>query len=74
MSSRIANALPYEIVRHTANSAAIERFPEARFDMCRLGLGLYGYGYCHNDELQPVAALKTRIVQLRQRKAGEGIG
>jgi alanine racemase len=74
MSSRIASALPYDIIRHTANSAAIERFPEARFDMCRLGLGLYGYGYCHNDELQPVAALKTRIVQLRQRKAGECIG
>ena len=42
--------------------------------MCRLGLGLYGYGYCENDELQPVATLKTRIVQLRNRKAGEAIG
>ena len=74
MSSTIADALPYDIIRHTANSAAIERFPEAQFDMCRLGLGLYGYGYKHNDELQPVAALKTRIVQIRERKAGEAIG
>ena len=74
MSSRVAEALPYEVIRHTANSAAIERFPEAQFDMCRLGLGLYGYGYKHNDELQPVAALKTRIVQIRERKAGEAIG
>lgn len=74
MSSRIAKALPYEIIRHTANSAAIERFAEAHFDMCRLGLGLYGYGYQHNDELHPVAALKTRIVQMRWRKAGEAIG
>ena len=74
MSRRVASALPYEVIRHTANSAAIERFPEAQFDMCRLGLGLYGYGYQHNDELQPVAALKTRIVQIRERKAGEAIG
>lgn len=74
ISSRFASALPYEILRHTANSAAIERFPEAAFDMCRLGLGLYGYGYCENDELQPVTTLKTRIVQLRNRKAGEAIG
>lgn len=74
MSSRIAKALPYEIIRHTANSAAIERFAEAHFDMCRLGLGLYGYGYQHNDELHPVAALKTRIVQMRWRKADEAIG
>ncbi|MBE6213817.1 MAG: alanine racemase [Rikenellaceae bacterium] len=74
LSGELQAALPYTIIRHTANSAAIERFPEAHFDMCRLGLGLYGYGYCHNDELQPVATLKTRIVQLRSRKAGEAIG
>ncbi|MBR2170166.1 MAG: alanine racemase [Alistipes sp.] len=74
MSIRIASSLPYEVIRHTANSAAIERFPEARFDMCRLGLGLYGYGYCHNEELQPVAALKTRIVQLHRFDAGQAIG
>lgn len=74
LSSRIAQALPYDVIRHTANSAAIERLPEAAFDMCRLGLGLYGYGYEHNDELQPVATLKTRIVQLRRRAAGEAIG
>ncbi|MBQ3197562.1 MAG: alanine racemase [Alistipes sp.] len=74
MSRRLVKALPYKVLRHTANSAAIERFPEAQFDMCRLGLGLYGYGYKHNDELQPVSTLKTRIVQLRERKAGEAIG
>ena len=74
LSGRIAEALPYDVIRHTANSAAIERFPEAAFDMCRLGLGLYGYGYEHNDELQPVATLKTRIVQLRRRSSGEPIG
>ena len=74
MSGSLREALPYEILRHTANSAAIERFPEAHFDMCRLGLGLYGYGYRHNEELKPVSTLKTRIVQLRHRKAGEAIG
>ena len=74
MSRRIAESMPYDVLRHTANSAAIERFPEAAFDMCRLGLGLYGYGYHHNEELKPVATLKTRIVQLRHRAQGEAIG
>lgn len=74
MSRTLCDALPYKVLRHTANSAAIERFPEAHFDMCRLGLGLYGYGYRHNEELQPVSTLKTRIVQLRRRRAGEAIG
>lgn len=74
LSMMIANSLPYKVLRHTANSAAIERFPEAAFDMCRLGLGLYGYGYCHNEELQVVSTLRSRVVQLRCRKAGESIG
>lgn len=74
LSTKIAEALPYKILRHTANSAAIERFPEAAFDMCRLGLGLYGYGWQHNNDLQIVSTLKSRVVQLRERKAGESIG
>jgi alanine racemase len=74
MSGQIADSLPYDVLRHTANSAAIERFPEALMDMCRLGLGLYGYGFRHNSELKPVATLKTRIVQIREHKAGETIG
>ncbi len=74
MSSRIAAALPYSVVRHTANSAAIERFPEAQFDMCRLGLGLYGFGYEHNEALLPASTLKTRIVQIKRYPAGEGVG
>lgn len=74
MSGRIAEALPYPVLRHTANSAAIERFPEAQFDMCRLGLGLYGFGFSHNDGLRPVSSLRTRIVQLRRLPEGETVG
>lgn len=74
MSDRICKALPYKVIRHAANSAAIERFPYAQFNMCRLGLGLYGFGWRHNPALRPVSTLKTRIVQLRSQKAGEGIG
>lgn len=74
MSGRIAEHLPYGILRHTANSAAIERFPEAQFDMCRLGLGLYGFGFEHNPALRPVSTLKTRIVQLKRLAAGETVG
>ncbi len=74
MSSRLKRALPYPVIRHTANSAAIERFPEAQYDMCRLGLGLYGFGFEHNDSLRPVSSLKTRIVQIKHLRAGETVG
>ena len=74
MSSALAAALPYPVIRHTANSAAIERFPEAQFDMCRLGLGLYGFGWRHDEGLQPVSTLRTRIVQLKRLPAGDAVG
>lgn len=74
MSTRIASTLPYRVLRHTAQSAAIERFPEAHFDMCRLGLGLYGFGWHHNEKLRPVASLRTRIVQLKALRKGDAVG
>ena len=74
MSRALVEALGYPVIRHTANSAAIERFPEAQFDMCRLGLGLYGFGWEHNPELQPVSTLRTRIVQIKHLPAGDAVG
>ncbi len=74
MSGRIAAALPYPVLRHTANSAAIERFPEAQYDLCRLGLGLYGFGFEHNEGLRPVSTLRTRIVQIKHLAPPETVG
>lgn len=74
MSSQLIEWLDYKPLRHIANSAGIVRFKEAAFDMARLGLGLYGYGYEHNDELIPVATLSTRIVQIKQLRRGESVG
>ncbi|MCM1150648.1 MAG: alanine racemase [Alistipes sp.] len=74
MSGALADALGYPVIRHTANSAAIDRFPEAQFDMCRLGLGLYGFGWKHDPELRPVSTLRTRIVQIKHLPAGDAVG
>jgi len=74
MSRRVIDALGYPIVRHLANSAAIERLPEAHFDMCRLGLGLYGFGFNHNPKLRPISTLKSRIVQIKHLAKGSRVG
>ena len=74
MSAAVAASLPYPVIRHTANSAAIDRFPQAQFDMCRLGLGLYGFGFEHDATLRPVSALRTRIVQIKHLPAGDSVG
>ena len=74
MSQQLIEWLDYTPLRHLANSAAILRFGEAHFDMCRLGLGLYGFGYERNRAFMPVATLTTRIVQIKQLRRGESVG
>jgi alanine racemase len=74
ISSELAAALPYRVIRHTAASAAMERFEEARYDMCRLGLGLYGFDYYRNDGLTPVSTLKARVVQIKRLTDDQTVG
>jgi len=54
---------------HTANSAAIVRFPDAHFSLVRPGIMLYGYHTLPDTvpapDLKPVLSLHTTIVQLR---------
>ena len=64
------------ILKHIANSAAITRFPEAQYDMVRLGISLYGIGTNSKDQphLKNVCSLKTSISQIKTVKKGETIG
>ena len=71
ISSALLEALPYHALRHICNSAGIEKFPEAQYDMCRLGIGLYGFG---TQGLREVSSLHSRIVQVRSLPAGTTIG
>jgi len=73
ISNKIIRELNYPIDRHILNSAGIERFPEAAFEMVRLGIGLYGFGSTDN-KLMNVSTLKTRILQIKKVKQGETIG
>jgi alanine racemase len=66
----------YPIIKHILNSAGITRFPEAQFDMVRLGIGLYGISPDENEQkhLTNVSNLKTVISQIRNIGAGETVG
>ena len=77
MSQQIINDLDgQKPLRHICNSAGIIRFPEAKFDMVRLGIGLYGLEVTNSEqkELQTVGTLKTVISQIKYLKAGETVG
>jgi len=75
MSKKILNSFNYPIMRHILNSAGIERFSNAQFDMVRLGIGLYGVGTeLSSTLLLPVSSLKTSILQVKRIMRGETIG
>lgn len=61
------------ILKHILNSAGIERFTDYQFDMCRLGIGLYGFSFA-GARLRNVCSLETTILSVKTVKAGETIG
>ena len=73
-SDKLQDAFPHKILRHILNSAGIERFPGAQFDMCRLGIGLYGISAIDNRILNTVSTLKTTILQIHDVPAEDTVG
>lgn len=61
-------------LRHLCNSAGIERFPEAHYDMVRLGIGLYGISPIDGNALENVNSLYSIVLQVRDIKKGTHIG
>ena len=74
ISKTLIKSLGYEPVRHILNSSGIERFPEAQFEMVRLGIGLYGASAANQDKLQNVSSLKSTISQVKKVEADETVG
>ncbi|OFY47428.1 MAG: hypothetical protein A2W85_01830 [Bacteroidetes bacterium GWF2_41_31] len=63
----------HRILFHLANSGGISRFPEAHFDMVRIGIGMYGIGDMEM-QLDNAVRLKSVLVQIREVKKGESVG
>jgi alanine racemase len=64
-------------VRHAANSSGALLFPEARLDLVRTGIAIYGNGRWPADELaprQPAMRLVTEVAQLRAVAEGTSVG
>lgn len=76
MSEQFVSFFNYKILRHILNSAGISRFPDAQFDMVRLGIGLYGIGVdiAEQKKLMNVSTLKSSISQINHIPVGESIG
>jgi alanine racemase len=76
ISERICFEFDYPILRHIANTAAISRFPESRFDMVRIGIGLYGIAPMpeEQEKLENVSTLRSIISQIKHIQPEDTVG
>jgi alanine racemase len=66
------------IARHAANSAAALRRPDARFDMVRCGIAVYGMDPFHRDPadhgLEPALELLSYVAEVKRILPGQSAG
>ena len=66
----------YMPIRHMTNTSGVLNYPEAHFDMVRVGLGLYGFANDPEEDskLRNVLTLKSVISQIHEVDPGETVG
>ncbi len=76
LSSKLMAELQIKPIRHILNTSGISNFPEAQYDMIRLGIVLYGVSNDVEEQkyLENVGTLKSIISQIRTIQAGESVG
>lgn len=73
---KVTKEFPYKIDLHLSNTSGIINYPEAHFDMVRLGIGMYGFGNetAETAQLKNIGTLKTIISQIHEVRPGESSG
>ena len=76
LSQKLMRELQIKPIRHILNTSGISNFPQAQYDMVRLGIGLYGVSNDVDEQkyLENVGTLKSIISQIRTIQAGESVG
>ncbi|GEP49745.1 bifunctional UDP-N-acetylmuramoyl-tripeptide:D-alanyl-D-alanine ligase/alanine racemase [Flavobacterium noncentrifugens] len=76
LSSKLMSELKIKPIRHILNTSGISNFPQAQYDMVRLGIGLYGVSNDPDEQkfLENVGTLKSIISQLRMIPIGDSVG
>jgi len=74
--NHLSQKLNYPFDRHLLNTEGIARFPDADYEMVRLGIGIYGYSVnsAVQKELQPAIAWKSMVSQIKTIQPGESVG
>ena len=75
ITNLLNESLSYTPLKHISNTSGILNYPEAQFDMVRLGIGFYGFGNDNLEtaELKNVCNLKTKISQIQFLEKGDTV-
>lgn len=68
-----------DVILHASNTSAALKYPAARFDMVRCGIGLYGYtnfaGEANRQwQFKPVLRVEAPVIQVKTIAAGQSCG
>lgn len=82
MAAQLARFVPWAdslgVMRHAANSAAALAHPEARLDMIRCGIAIYGMDPFHIDPsehgLEPALELVSYVAEVKRAEPGDSVG
>ena len=76
LSSKLISELNINPIRHILNTSGISNFPDAQYNMVRLGIGLYGVSNDPAEQkyLENVGTLKSIISQVRTIPVGDSVG
>ncbi|WP_026727041.1 bifunctional UDP-N-acetylmuramoyl-tripeptide:D-alanyl-D-alanine ligase/alanine racemase [Flavobacterium denitrificans] len=76
LSSKLMSELNINPIRHILNTSGISNFPNAQYNMVRLGIGLYGVSNDSSEQkyLENVGTLKSIISQIRTIPSGDSVG
>lgn len=76
ITEELTTVVIHPFLKHAANSSGIMRFPQAHYNMVRLGIGLYGVESAgkFQHELQPISTFKTHISQIKEVSSTETVG
>lgn len=71
---QLQEGFSFKIIRHICNTAGIQRYPGAQFEMVRLGIGLYGVDPFTNEMLHNISTLRSTILQIHDVPKEETVG
>lgn len=73
-AAQLQEGFSFKIIRHICNTAGIQRYPGAQFEMVRLGIGLYGVDPFTNEMLHNISTLRSTILQIHDVSKEETVG